>query len=120
MQTIDDIFNQCKPTDGSEIVAQNIRDVHTTEFPANVILCTDDEEYLQFTARNKSKHETVFDIGYAMIQNPEDSLKILPDVRYFINNFAQFCEMRLKCPLAVLLSESRSQTLEMTNCDWRL
>ena len=114
MQTIDDIFNQCRPKDGSEIVAQNTQDVHTTEFPANVILCADDEEYLQFTAKNKSKHETVFDLGYAMIQNSEDSLKILPDVRDFINNFAQFCEMRLKCPLAAFIKPYENNTSKET------
>ena len=103
MGQIDELFNQCVKTDAAGTLSDEFQDTHSTEFVSNVILCKDDQEYLDFTAKFKHEHECVFDIGYSMIKNDKDSLGILADVREFINSFAQFCRMRLKAPISVYI-----------------
>lgn len=110
--TIDDIFNQCTKTDAASSVSEEVQETHSSEFLANVLLCADDQQYLDFTASNKHKHECVFDIGYAMIKDDTDTLGMLPDVREFINNFSQFCEMRLKSPVAVFTRPYQSSAIK--------
>lgn len=63
MGQIDELFNQCVKTDAAGTLSDEFQDTHSTEFVSNVILCKDEQEYLDFTAKFKHEHECVFDVA---------------------------------------------------------
>ena len=96
--TIDDLFSKSVSSNAVTTLSKKTDD---SLFPSNVIVCDDMQQYIDFTNKHKNEYEIVFDIGYAVSRkNVEESEEVLSDVREFVVNFAQFCELRLKCPIA--------------------